>query len=199
MLARVVETLVEWPDLAEDVLANEDRVELDQLDLLPLEVRAHVGERLVLMAVLLLEAARAVFFLDVRDAARHVNAAVLGLSDAVERPDDPRAGFVRALHERAQPVRRDDDIVVDEDDVVGVRLSGAEIARLVRRQELTRPHEPESALHGRLFEVARDRLGRAAVHVDELERVGRVLVEALQRGPGAVRNRGSPRGSRGGS
>jgi len=150
----------------------------------------------------LLDHARAVGReLDVARAPRAVDAAPLGRALEGQRADQARARLVRAAHERVEPARRDDHVVVDEDDVGRRHAPQAEDAGVVRRQVALRAQQAEAV-------APRPRLGvpahgprRAAVDVDEPERrIGRreQHVERLARRAETLARHHDHRGSGGG-
>ena len=180
MLARR-EPLVERPNAQEYVAAHQHRVELDDVARLALERSRQRREAPSRVAMALAQDARPVLLHERQRAARDVNLLVGERAFEAERPDDRGAGRVGAVDERVEPAGRDQDVVVDEDNVRRLGARGAEIAGPIRRQVLVGAQQLEAVRRRGGAEVARDCGRRAAVDVDETHRRRRVLVDAVER------------------
>jgi hypothetical protein len=137
VLAHAQQALVERADAVEHAGTHQHAVELAHLGRHARELTPDVGQPLPLpvddvdeMAPL---GSLARPDLDVRLTAREMDELVGRQLLADQRPHDRGAGVPRALHERTQPSRADEDVVVDEDDVLGVDLAQRQVPRAIRR------------------------------------------------------------------
>ena len=64
---------------------------------------------------------------------RHVYNPTFGFTYEVEGPDDPGTCLFRTLHERVEPTGRDQCVIVQKNDILGMYLAQTEVACLVWR------------------------------------------------------------------
>src|ERR1700730_14186952 len=86
---------------------------------------------------------------------------------AVERPYRPGFGLVGASDEAVEPASRDEHIIVDEADVLGIHVGQRERPRLHRRDIVFRANERETALARAELEISLNGRWRRAIDVDE--------------------------------
>jgi hypothetical protein len=96
-----------------------------------------------------------------------VHVLALRLADAVDGAHDPRSCVLGAAHQRVEPARSDQEIVVDEHDVTGADGLKGDVARLVGREPALRADERDAPVLYACLEIVLDAAGRAAVHVHD--------------------------------
>jgi hypothetical protein len=89
----------------------------------------------------------------------HVHHFALKFAYEIDRADNPSAGLFCTFNQRFKPTGRDQSIVVKENNILGIYLAHAEIARLVRRQIL----RPTDELKPSAETLARDSAGSVRV------------------------------------
>src|SRR5262249_52377182 len=142
---------------------------------------ANVFDALAAVVVPLDEGALPLALLDARVAARHVHALLVELADEAERADHRRARLLGAVDQGSEPAWRHDDVVVPEGDVGRLNVTQPDVARLIGREVMLRPDQPEATAFRLAGEIAAHRTRRAAIDVNELEGRPRVSVQALER------------------
>src|SRR5262245_10860748 len=162
VFVRAQQPFVESAGALERLDAYQHAMKLDDVDRPAAQWLADRGERRVGKEVRLAEHAAAVAFLDFDPSAGHVNDAARQFTHQVERTDDVGAGFRGAPQQRLQPAVRDEDVVVDEYDKGCRDVPQADVARLVRREQVVLAYQPEAAAARLLLEVALDVRRRTA-------------------------------------
>jgi hypothetical protein len=156
MFAGAEQRFVQRSQFLKNRPARQQAVKFKELAGFSAHLRAYIGHRLVAKAELLVKAAPPVRFENVRFASGHMDDFVHRRADAVERADQRSVGLLGALEQRGKPAGRDFYIVVDKQDVLGIRVPQTDVPRLVGREVMLRPYQPKSLLSGFPFQVAPD-------------------------------------------
>src|SRR5262245_59404502 len=80
----------------------------------------------------------------------------------IERPDQPRAGFLGAGDEPFEPAGANMQVVVGEGDIARADVLQADVARLIGRQVPPASHDAEAVLARTLIDAVADPPRRAA-------------------------------------